>query len=122
MIGKIFQYLIIANIYKKAKKEIVLSVTLLLFLFIGTAMINDFMKITQGEFVYILVILKWFIIILFVGIILKIIKKAIILSIKPLPKKEKTNEKKQCHHNIMQKKILLTESEMILQKYRRDNE
>jgi hypothetical protein len=119
-----------ANIYKKAKTEIGILAVMGMILFISSAVLNDFISATQGIHLYTLIALKWIVVIALLGLmVLKILKIINVTISNPLSiqktvqqkrvtlGQEKFNAKKE---HIMQKTTLLTESDMIIQKYTKE--
>ena len=121
---KILKYFFVISLYKKAKKQFVILAISLITILLSGLMISDVMTVVSGLDLYILIVLKWCIILSMILLIaltlLKIIKLATPAPIiKKLIKevtvaKEAGNSKKE---TTLKKDRLFTESEMILHKY-----
>lgn len=120
---QILKYFFVINLYKKAKKQFAILVILLITILLSGLIISDVMTVVSGPKLYVLIGLKWMIVLLMILFIvltlLKIIELASPATIIKHTKEfsadhEAVNRKKEITLN---KERLLTESEMIIQKY-----
>jgi len=120
---KMLKYLFVANLYKKAKKQLILFSILLFILILSSSILNDIISATSGINLYVFIGIKWIVILLLLAYILFMFLKIInIATTNPLKKESRTillSDKPTTHKReyILNKNTLLTESEMILQKY-----
>ena len=118
---KILKYLLAMSFYKKAKKQLILLTMLLLSLWVSSSVINDLIGASSGMNLYALIALKWIVMLALLSfIVLKILKIMHLLIPNPLSKEKRAKKSKNITPKkayIMNKETLLTESEMILQKY-----
>lgn len=56
---KAFKYLLLASLYKKAKKSFMMLIVYVVSLILISFIINDLMSISTGVTVYILLLIKW---------------------------------------------------------------
>ena len=117
---KVFRYLFLVTLYKKAKKSFIILFLSIVTLPLISFMINDFINISKSSDLYMLIVLKWAIIISLIFLILYNIIKIINITINPF-KDEQTSlkEKKQEFEKtyILEKKKLFTKSDNIINKY-----
>ena len=124
---KIMKYLFVINLYKRAKKQFVILVFSLATIILSSLILSDVMTVASGLSLYLLIALKWIIILslmfLMVLSILKILELAL-----PVPINTKQTNVIEVHNEavnrkkeiILNKGRIFTESDMILQKYTRD--
>jgi len=122
---KVFKYLFLAGLYKRAKKSIVflfgLFIVMIFFIFI----INDISAISSGAAVTILLLVKWIVILTIFSLIVQTTLQIINIATTPFERVEselsvseqKIKSKKE---HILGKKKLFTKSDTILQKYMKD--
>ena len=117
---KMFKYLFLANLFKKAKKNIVIAASMLLLLMISTFLMNDLLAVASGSDKYLFLLIKWVLILLFIAItvynLLKVFNTAT-ESVGIKPKSEAvvvTDAKKE---RILAKEHLQTKSDRIMKKY-----
>jgi hypothetical protein len=118
------KYIFVISLYKKTKKQFVILAISVTAILVSSLMISDIMTTISGKYIYLLILLKWMIILSMILLIilslLKIMKVLMSNPIIKLTKKIKTNNnivnKKQ--EMILKKVNLLTESEMIINKYK----
>ena len=116
---KIFQYLYLASLFKRAKKGLVALIVYILLLFIISFMLNDFISVSAASTLYLLIALKWVSIVFLLSMIAYTLVK-IYTQLDPLEpfntssKKSMPNEKKE---HILGKDKLRTKSDLIVEKY-----
>ena len=121
---KILKYFFVISLYKKAKKQFVILAISLITILLSSLIISDVMTVASGLYLYVLIVVKWMIILsmtlLIALTLLKIMELAtpipiIIKNTKQITAaNEAANGKKE---TTLKKDRLFTESEMILQKY-----
>jgi len=122
---KAFKYLLLAKLYKRAKKSFVILFASLVSLFIVSLIINDLLSIATGMSVYILLTVKWVIILGLLALIFYSFIKILNIALTPFEdvtipvfkKEEKHDDKKEY---ILSKEKLHTKSDLIMQKYMKD--
>jgi len=120
---KVFKYLLYASLYKKAKSSFITLFVSLVALLVSSFMMNDLIAISTGITLYSLVIAKWALILILLGLIawsvLKIINRAIdLFGFKTTNTEDSTDAPKDIRkEKILNKDKLFTKSEIILQKY-----
>ena len=122
---KVFKYLLLANVYKRAKKSIVFLLGLFVFLLLFIFIINDILAISSGVAVTILLFVKWIVILTIFSLIARTTLQLINITTTPFEKVEselsvseqKIKSKKE---HILGKEKLYTKSDMILEKYMKD--
>lgn len=108
------KYLLLANLYSRAKKNIIALFVALLFLIVVTFIMGDIIDVSNGVTLYSLIALKWFFILATVSFIVFNLLKIINLATTPFEKEKKTDKKRE---KILEKENLLTKSDIILEKY-----
>ena len=125
---KAFKYLLLASLYKKAKKSFVMLFVYLVALMLISFIINDLMSISTGVAVYILLLIKWVLILSLLSLIGFSILKIFNIATNPFESKEdevsKSNKEKLFtdtkKDRILAKEKLFTQSDLIMQKYIKD--
>ena len=121
---KLLKYLLLANLYKKAKRKIILFVGTLFTLIFFTLILNDLLSIVDGVNIYLLLITKWvgiFALFTFmVRTLLQIISMTTTLSYKDDTPTSSSTTKESKKEHILAKERLYTKSETILEKYIKD--
>ena len=121
---KLLKYLLLANLYKRAKKKIILFLGTLFTLIFFTLILNDLLSVADGVNIYLLLITKWvgiFAIFAFmVRTLLQIISMATTLSHKDDTPTYSSTTKESKKEHILAKERLYTKSETILEKYMKD--
>ena len=123
---KILKYFFLANLYNKAKKSFFIIFGSIISLVLISLIINDAIPVASGMSVYILLLIKWISILSLLGLIGFNILRIINVATSPFSTDEKgiiTSEnivdaKKE---RILNKEILLSKSDLIMQKYMKDN-
>ena len=125
---KALKYLLYASLYQKAKSSFITLLVSMVVLVVGSFMMNDIIGVSSGMTLYMLMMVKWVLIITMLGLISFSLLKIINIAMNPFSSKTATPEvvkvtepvvdtKKE---NILNKEQILTKSEMILQKYKKD--
>ena len=125
---KAFKYLLLASLYKKAKKSFMMLIVYVVSLILISFIINDLMSISTGVSVYILLLIKWASILSLLSLIGFSILKILNIATNPFESKENevtkndkskvsTDTKKE---RILAKEKLFTTSDIIVQKYMKD--
>jgi len=122
---KVIKYLLLANLYKKAKKSILLLVGLFSFLLFFTLIINDLLSVESGINIQVLLLVKWIVIFTLVMFMVRTILQIINRAKAPFESEEVTSSQKikelaNKKEYILNRKRLLTEKDVILQKYMKD--
>ncbi|MCD4667313.1 MAG: hypothetical protein K8R44_01755 [Sulfurimonas sp.] len=122
---KAFKYLLLASLYKKAKKSFVMLFVYLVALMLVSFIINDLMSISTGVAVYILILIKWVSILALLSLIGFSILKIFNIATNPFKSKEdEINESCKAQDvkkdRILAKERLFTQSDLIMQKYMKD--
>ncbi len=123
------KYLFLASLYKKAKKSFVMLFVYVVLLILFSLIMNDVMSIATGGIVYMLLPLKWIVILCLLGLIafsaLKIFNVAAnqfkSKSIDKETKSIKQTPSSTKKERILTKEKLFTQSDLILQKYMKDS-
>ena len=123
---KVFKYLFLVNLYKRAKKRILFLVGLVLTLLFFSLIINDLISVSSGMSIQVLLLTKWVIILTIVAFIARTVLQIINIATspfekddtKPLKSIEVVDTKKEY---ILSKEKLYTKSDAILQKYMKDS-
>ena len=117
---KVVKYLFIANLYKRAKKSILFLSGSFIALILTTFLINDVIAVASGMSVYILLLSKWIMIVsllIFIGFqVVKIINIASSPFSSSADKPSDGTKKE----NILNKEKIYTKSDLIVQKYMKD--
>ena len=122
---KTLKYLFLASLYKKAKKSFVMLFTCIVSLILFSLIMNDVINITTSEIIYMLLPLKWIVILFLFSLIAFSVLKIFNIAANPFESKlidKETENIKQTLNNtkkerILAKEKLFTQSDLILQKY-----
>ena len=125
---KAFKYLLLASLYKKAKKSFMMLFVYVVALILVSFIINDLMSISTGVSVYILLLIKWVAILSLLSLIGFSILKIFNIATNPFESKEnevtKSDKEKVSidtkKDRILAKEKLFTQSDLIMQKYMKD--
>ena len=126
---KAFKYLLLANLYKKAKKSFVMLFVYLVSLMLVSLIINDLMSVSTGVIIYILLLIKWIIILSLLSLICLSILKIFNVATNPFETNKQDeftkDDEAQVSQDIKKERILskeklFTRSDLILQKYMKD--
>ena len=126
---KTLKYLFLASLYKKAKKSFMMLVVYVVSLILFSLIINDVIDVATGGLVYILLSIKWIVILSLVSLIAFNLLKIFNIAINPF---ESTSTDKEIDvtkqkpsvlkkERILAKEKLFTQSDLILQKYMKDS-
>ena len=118
---KVFKYLFLANLYKRAKKSIFTLVGFFIILLFFTFIINDLLAVVNGVNIYILLSLKWIVIFLLFTLIarsfLKIMDMATTLSNNDNTPTNRVKSQDNKREYILTKEKLFSKEDTILEKY-----
>jgi L-lactate permease len=124
---KTLKYLFLASLYKKAKKSLLMLCAYVVSLILFSFMINDVINVATGGIVYILLPIKWIVILSLLGLIAFSVLKIFNIASNPFESKDKKRDEntKQTpsgtkKERILAKEKLFTQSDLILQKYIKD--
>ena len=121
---KILKYLFVANVYKKVKKELIIFTISLFLLLLSSAILNDIITVTTGVNLYALIVVKWVVVLLLFAYIFFIFVKIVnVITSNPFKKKKlRTTTPNEVVYSkreyILNKDVLLTQTNIILQKYK----
>jgi len=126
---KFFKYLLLARVFKKSKKNIIILTISFILLIFSVLIINDLINVSTKAVAYMLLLSKWIIVFILSISIFFNLSKILNTFYSPLSiknDKEKTstdainqNYKKE---KILAKEKLLTQSDLIIQKYKKEQE
>jgi len=116
---KLFKYLLLASLYKKAKTNFVILSVCFVMLILSWLMLDDLIPHLAGMNVFIFLTIKWVSIILLLGVMWFNILHIFNIATNPLNSQEDevTKTKK---NKILTKDKLFTKSDLIMQKYTKD--
>ena len=125
---KTLKYLFLASLYKKAKKSFMMLFAYVVSLILFSLIMNDVISIATGGIVYMLLPLKWIVILFLLSLIAFSVLKIFNIAANPFESKsidKKTKSIKQTpsstkKERILAKEKLFTQSDLILQKYMKD--
>ena len=122
---KVFKYLFLVNLYKRAKKRILFLFGLVITLLFFSLIINDLLNVSSGMSIQVLLLTKWVIILTIVTFIARTILQIINIATSPFEKDDvkslkSTVEVDTKKEYILSKKRLYTKSDVIIQKYMKD--
>ena len=125
---KAFKYFFYIGLYKRAKSIFLILIAAVISLAVSSLMINDLIAITTGMTLYLLVLLKWVLVLSLIGLISWSALKILNIVMNPLNTHDRKNNNKEDvsapkdkrKEKILNKEQLFTKSEMILQKYMKD--
>ena len=117
---KVFKYLFLANLYRKAKKSFVMLAVYIISLVLLNFILNDLIGVATGMVIYVLIFVKWISILVLLILIAFTLLKIFSHASSPFENKddEKTLDCKKTR--ILAKEKLSTKSDLILQKYVKD--
>lgn len=113
---KALKYIYLTTLLKKAKKHFLMLIVYAISILIVNLITNDFISINQGTMAYMLILMKWVITLLLLGILLFTLFKIVNIASNPL-KSIDTKDIDEKKERILSKKTLLTQSDLIIQKY-----
>ena len=122
---RVFKYLIMASIYKKAKKNFIILFISAFFLIITNLIINDLIEISSDKIIFLLLLSRWCITLILLSLIIFSITKIFNIIVNPFEKKDNQSllsttskvykDKKKDY--LLSKEKLLTKSDLIMTKY-----
>lgn len=121
---KALKYLLLANLYTKAKRSFIGLFISAVLLILVTFIIGDIISVASGIALYSLIALKWLIVLVLLGLITFNVLKIIHIAITPFAKVTTvqivdTPEADMKRKKILSKEKLLTKSDSILEKYKK---
>lgn len=116
---KALKYLFLTNLYKKAKKSFVMLFIYVVSLILFTLVVDDILNISTGIMIYIVLIVKWMVVLTLVSLIAFSILKIFNMASNPFVSKEKESKDSK-KEKILSREKLSTKSDLILQKYMKD--
>ena len=117
---KVFKYLFLVTLYKKAKKSFVMLAMYVVLLILLSLILNDLISVATGLTVYVLLLVKWVLILLLLLLIAFTLVKIFSVATNPLKKREEEREVNTKKERILAKEKLSTKSDLILQKYMKE--
>ncbi len=121
---KALKYLLFAGLYKKAKRSFLILFGSIIALILINLIISDAVNVSSGMSVYFLLMIKWTTNLFLLWLIgfnaLKIFNIATNPFTNNQPKVKVTKESDSKKDRILSKEMLLTKSDLILQKYMKD--
>lgn len=119
---KVFKYIFLLTLYKKAKKSFLMLAVYAVVLILLSLMFSDFISIASGMSLYVLIFAKWASVVLLLILIAITLAKIFSLATTIFEKSEDTKELDVKKEKILAKEKLSTKSDLILQKYMKKNE
>ena len=116
-----FKYIFFVNVYRQSKRNIAFVLGSLLALMLTVMISNDLITATAGLEKYLLILMKWSIVFLILGLLvinLKSIWKKAIKSVSLAKEKDDTTEPNIQKESILTKSKLKSRSDLILEKYK----
>ena len=119
---KVFKYLYLANLYNRAKNSFNMSLIYIVTLLLISFIVNDFISISSGSELYMIILLKWVSILILWSLIGLNIFKIFNIATNPFSESSKEIEKETDTRKdrVLAKKKLQTTSDIIIQKYIKD--
>lgn len=119
---KTLKYLLLANLYTKAKRSFIALFISIVSLILVTFIMGDIISVTSGISLYMLIALKWFMVLAILGFIAFSILKIINIATSPFSKDTVVRTKAilaadMKREKILNKEKLFTKSDSILEKY-----
>lgn len=116
---KAIKYFVLAALYKKAKKSLTMLFIYVVLLLLSSFIMNDLMDISTGVTVYMLFLIKWILILSLLGLIVSSVLKIFNIATNPFEEKGNTPADTK-RDRILCKEKLLTECDLIINKYLKD--
>ena len=114
---KILKYLLLARVYKKTKKNLLFLLLCFIALALISLIVNDAMSVASGFNVAVLLMIKWFSVIVLLGFMVLNILKIINIASSPFAIKDKIIDERK--DKIMSKENIFSVSDLIIQKYKK---
>ena len=120
---KALKYIFLANLYKRAKTSIIIFFSSFVAMVVFSFIINDIISVSHGVSLYVLLGVKWLVLLALLGLMVYSFLKVLNLASSPFENEKKdsvviphakVDDKKEY---ILAKDKLYTKSEQILQKY-----
>ena len=124
---KVFKYLLLANLYNRAKKSFFILFGSIISLVLTSLILSDAVSVASGMSIYILLLVKWITILSLLGLIGLSILKIINIATSPFVTEEKAQDANETiiaevkKARVLNKEKLLSKSDLIMQKYMKDN-
>ena len=119
------KYLLLANLYKKAKKSFVMLFVFTVLLILFTFIVNDILSVSTGAMVYVVLLTKWIVIFSLLALMGFSVLKIFNVASKPFDKgedsKSETAYKDTKKEKILSKEKLSTTTDLILKKYTKEH-
>lgn len=119
------KYLLLANLYKKAKNSFVMLFVYTVLLILFTFIINDILSVSTGSMVYVVLLTKWVVIFSLLALIGFSVLKIFNVASKPFDKgedsKSETAYKDTKKEKILSKEKLSTTTDLIMKKYTKEH-
>lgn len=122
---KVMKYIFLANTYKRAKSSFIMLFVSFVSLIVFSFIMSDIINVSHGIYTYLFLLLKWSVIIALLVLILYSILKIVNVMSTPFSSKRevkgvmKKNERLK-KEQILSKEKLYTQSDLIVQKYMKD--
>lgn len=116
---KLFKYLYLANLYKRAKKSFLMLFIYLLCLMLTVFIINDIISVTTTSSVYLFILIKWVVTIALLVLIGLSLIKIIDTALHPMRDEQNPIKKDSKKERILTKEKLRSKSDIIMQKYKK---
>ena len=117
---KVFKYMFLVNLYKKAKKRFMMLAVYLVLMVLISLILNDLIGVATGMNIYVLLLVKWISILLLLVLIVRNVVKIFHVATNPFEKKEDEKVVDTKKERILAKEKLFTKSDLILQKYMKE--
>ena len=117
---KVFKYVFLVNLYKKAKKRFMMLAVYLVLMVLISLILNDLISVATGMNIYVLLSVKWIAILLLLVLIVRNVVKIFHVATNPFEKKEDEKVVDTKKERILAKEKLFTKSDLILQKYMKE--
>jgi len=119
---KALKYLFLANTYKRAKSSVITLLLSFLGLVLTVWVISDLMSVSSGVVVYLLLLVKWIVILSLIILMGYSILKIINVASSPFSAEEEHSVAKDADKKeyILNKDVLRSKSALIVEKYMKD--
>ncbi len=115
---KLAKYYVLINLYKQSKQNVLIVLAALVLFVILAFIFGDLMLMTKGDEKYILLMVKWIVLLLLIFIAVWNISKALRKVQHPFVQEKNNDVFDVRKEKLMGKKYLQNRSELILNKYR----
>ncbi|MDF1884130.1 hypothetical protein JHD49_09280 [Sulfurimonas sp. SAG-AH-194-C21] len=119
---RVLKYVFMANTYKRAKSSFITLFLSFMGLVLSVWIISDFMSVSSGVMVYVLLLLKWVMILSLISLMGYSILKIINVASNPFATKDKPVVVQDVYKKeyILNKAVLRSKSDLIVEKYLKD--